>query len=63
MKSKDRNMCFIGFILVVSLWISVECNKRWYKMSESFAILREPGVYPAAVTTPILYGDYPISST
>ena len=55
-------MCFIGFILVVALWIIVECNKRWYGMNESFTVLTEPGIYPAAVANPILYGDYPISS-
>jgi hypothetical protein len=63
MNKKDKNVCFIGFILVLSLWIIVECNKRWYNGNENFTILREPGIYPSAVTNPILYGDYPISSS
>jgi hypothetical protein len=63
MNKKDKNVCFIGVILVICLWIVVECNRNWYTMSENFTVLQEPGIYPDTVANPILYGDYPISSS
>jgi hypothetical protein len=62
MNAQERKVAATGVFLIVILWLIVECN-QWWSGRESFTVLREPGSYPAAVTSPILYGSYPVSDT
>ena len=62
MNTRDRKVVATGVVLVIALWVIVECNQRW-NGRQPFTVLREPGSYPAAVTSPILYGSYPVSDT
>ena len=62
MIAREKKVIATGVVLVMILWVVVECNQRWSGF-ETFSVLREPGSYPAAVTAPILYGSYPVSDT